>query len=115
MANVHCHSCDWGQDDFWSWRYNIVRNILDDIKKFWWPKQLEYDEAYLKELKVKYRPILKEGLGGLAVVFSWRMLARFLKKRWYQFWGMKWWTSKSFEKEKNRVCPKCGSSALDID
>ena len=44
MAYLHCHSCEWGQDDFWRWKwtwrfwkfrpfgYNPISLMIEDIR-----------------------------------------------------------------------------------
>lgn len=70
MAYLHCHSCDWGQDDFWSLRfrfrwkkfskswwklgldfgYNPISKIINDIKWLWRPRWFSLDTCIVAEL-----------------------------------------------------------------
>ena len=85
MAYIHCHSCDWSQDDFWTlrfkltwkkWRrsfwklgldigYNPISKFLDDLKWLWIPRWIELDEFIINDLveytgvNVKTRVITK--------------------------------------------------------
>ncbi|MFW6001851.1 MAG: hypothetical protein ACOCQD_00765 [archaeon] len=100
MAYLHCHTCDWEQDDFWDKRYNPITKLWRDFKEFGRPRFINID---------------LEGKG-CKDVFSWRILWWEIKKEIKVVYGMKWWTYESFKKDReNAVCPKCGDQNFDID
>lgn len=115
MAYVHCHNCDWSQDDFWSFKgYNPIRffwkNVLWGRSGYWKPRRIEYDSSVIKEYGWKRTD-----------PHSWWLLARAIRRIFKDFLHQKWWTYASWKKtvEKNGnkwpVCPKCGKPELDID
>jgi hypothetical protein len=101
MAYIHCHDCDWEQDDFWSRRYNPVQTFFSYVKSFrlWIPRTLEGD-----------RPVFPTH----SYVFLWRQVLRMLRK----FRNMRWWTWKTYKRDREAniaFCPKCGARDLCID
>lgn len=116
MAFIHCHECNWGQDDFWDKRYNPIRQFFGvNLPMTWKPVFVKFDEWALKEMGVKYQPVLVGGLRGQGEVHTWRLLwwhfARMLRKFRHQHW----WTWGSYQRDKNKKCPKCGNRGLCID
>jgi len=120
MAYLHCHSCDWGQDDFWSfrfrrkygyfklfgfgWEYNPISCFLSYVNEYAKPRRLEFDKYYANEMGWKRHD-----------VHSWWLLWQEFKDMLKSFRRQKWWTYKGFKKAKEKKCPKCGSTKLDID
>jgi len=64
MAFIHCHHCNWGQDDFWSESYNPIKGLryleellfVKDLDAEYLPEDGEFEsmtyrEYILKELK----------------------------------------------------------------
>jgi len=102
MAYLHCHTkgCHWEQDDFWTKRYNPITKTWADIKWLARPRIVEIDkEAY-----------------GISPIFSWHALALEVAKEIRCVRRMKWWTYKSWKKNKDSaVCPNCGLRDFDID
>jgi hypothetical protein len=72
MAYLHCHSCGWEQDDFWTlcfkitwrkWRksfwklgldigYNPISRLLDDLKWLWVPRWIGLDDWIIEDLTI---------------------------------------------------------------
>lgn len=121
MAYLHCHSCDWSQDDFWSWNWSGVKKfwkwsyrpfgynpfslLLEDIAFYAKPKIVKMDSWWAEENGFK-----------TANIHSWRMLVRSVKLRFKGIANMKWWTWESWKKSKdNATCPGCGAQNFDID
>lgn len=102
MAYLHCHTkgCGWSQDDFWHRRYNPLTKLWSDIRWLWLPRMIRINTE-----------------GGIHPrIFSWHALLLEVKKEIRNILHMKWWTYKSFMKERNTaLCPKCGKSDFDID
>ncbi len=99
---VHCHSCSWSQDDFWSKSYNPATQLWQDIQLFWVPRMVNTESRGHE-------------------MFSWAKLARCFYWRLTAPFTQKWWTHESW---KQAVifndgywppCPQCGADDLDID
>lgn len=130
MAYLHCHSCDWAQDDFWSWRYNPITKIWDDVKWLWKPRWMGLDRWVIDEIR-KYTGIpvvVRESIvferGGLRPemahtewqVHSWLWLIVEVVKELKVCREQKWWTWGSWKRHKTTaVCPGCGDRNFDID
>lgn len=104
MAYVHCHSCDWEQDDFYSvYGYNPARYLLDWMKDLCSDKideQFTDDPGFIAE----NGPITTR-----------EVIAREFEKFGDRIRQMKWITEEQWKKDENKVCPGCGSAHLDID
>lgn len=100
MSFVHCHSCNWEQDDFWSWRYNPVRFFFtQDVPTWIKPEMVNLRRSY----------------GGS--VFSWYVLFDQFRKWCRRVWTQKWWTYSAYRAAVDAGhggCPVCGAS-LCID
>lgn len=140
MAYLHCHACGWEQDDFWTWRYNPLTKLWDDVKWLARPRIMEMDSWIVEELteytgvhvwRFKHKEksedskkdwknddkvIVNLNKHSCARVFSWDWLFLEAVKEWKLFRRQKWWTMKSWKKHRDTaVCPKCGQRAFDID
>lgn len=118
MAYLHCHSCDWSQDDFYTKGYNPLTRMKDSIGWTIKPRMLNFDKWMVDEQKkYRYIPIFsKVDKKGFANVFSWNWLLIELERDITSFLHMKWWTWKKWNKVKHKaVCPKCGDRNFDID
>jgi len=113
MAYLHCHDCDWSQDDFWSedgwspevsmkndWEYTFRDKIYMDENFF--------EEAGLQDKMHKD----DEGCwisGQDLLAFELRRCARKVEEmavRTYEEWK---------KVRSTFVCPECGSKNWDID
>jgi hypothetical protein len=99
MAYLHCHNCDFSQDDFWSKDgYNPFG--ADFIS---WYKNLlfkEPDEFGPEPGKIKATEFVAQELERKATLIR----------------GMVYRTEKEFrDKNPDWICPKCGKQQLDID
>jgi len=120
MAYLHCHSCDWSQDDFWSfgfhkygyfwrWGYNPISYFLSIVFSwkygYWRPQRREFDAWLAKDLGWKRND-----------PHSWWLIWFHFKKMLKSFKRQKWWTWKSWQKYKDTaICPQCGDRNFDID
>ena len=117
MAYLHCHSCDWSQDDFWEWKwslkfwksrpfgYNPLSVLFDDIRYYIKPRHIEFDRCCAEEMGFKSSRI-----------FSWVFLLYEIKRGIRRFRHMRWWTYRAWMKECDvAVCPCCGAKDFDID
>lgn len=104
MAFLHCHSCDWEQDDFYSvdgynpssslsnWNNSLCSPEIDD--------QFTSDAQFLRD----HGPISTREV----IARNYEEFARRIRE-------MKWVTWEQYKAESDKVCPKCGSNNLDID
>ena len=100
MAYLHCHSCDWSQDDFYNKSYNLWTKIKSDFKWLWKPRILEFDDG-----EVNFSPRL-----------SWNQLFREIIKDIKIYRKTKWKTREQWKVERDTaVCPDCGDRNFDID
>ena len=115
MAYLHCHSCDWSQDDFWSRRYNPLTKAWRDIKWLWMPRFITFDMWLINDLQKYTRvPLIKINRNH---IFSWNWWLLEIVKEWKLFREQKWWTWESWEKENKdkAICPNCGKKDFDMD
>lgn len=123
MSYLHCHNCNWSQDDFWTFKinykklfnwksrpfgYNPLSLILEDIAGFIKPRSIKIDPYSAKEYGFKNNK-----------VFSWKLCLFEIKYHIKCMFTQKYWTYNSFKKAYNNnkaFCPKCNSRQhLDID
>ncbi|MHC4158888.1 MAG: hypothetical protein ACYSSO_07390 [Planctomycetota bacterium] len=105
MAYLHCHSCDWSQDDFYSEDGYSPANFLKS-----WNEQLcgdKIDEQF---------PSDPEFLQENGPITYREVIAREYEKFAKRIRCMKWVTWEQWQREKvTAVCPKCGAQDFDID
>ena len=100
---LHCHACDWSQDDFWSESYNPIRHLLDDEEGLLDFERL--DKSFVGEgFQTDDEPLM--GLTTREVI------VQNLEKAANTIRDMVFLTP---EDAKGQACPKCGEDALDID
>lgn len=120
MAYLHCHSCDWSQDDFWDFKirwnklhkwssrpfgYNPLSLLLEDFSWLFKPRIIKFDTHFAEDNGFKSNDI-----------HSWAILLLHIKRRFRSLFTQKWRTYKSWMKVKDTaVCPKCGERNFDID
>jgi len=113
MAYLHCHNCNWGQDDFWSkdgWRpEKSMEGSWDDVFR----DKIYMDHYFFKDYGLEDKMHEDEGgfwiRGQDLVAWNLRRLANNVESmviRTYEEWK---------EVHKDFVCPECGSTDLDID
>ena len=122
--SVHCHSCDWSQDDFWdfsfgrygyfrfrqglAWKYNPFSLLLSYAKSYGRPAPVELDPQYARDM------------GWPQTVHSWRILWNRVCQTVRRLWRQEWWTWNSWQRDINRnggrwpKCPRCHADNLDI-
>lgn len=116
MAYIHCHHCNWGQDDFWNFKftwkfwkfrafgYNPLSLVIDDARWLLKPRILELDSK-LSRLQGFKNPR----------VFSWRLLLYEWKKHIRRLFTQKWRTWESYQQDPQKKCPACNHFPLCID
>jgi len=105
MSFLHCHSCDWSQDDFYSVDgYNpaeYLKSWMEDLCKDDIDKQFSNCSEFLAE----NGPISKR-----------EVIAREFENFAQRIREMKWVTWEQWKKDRDfAVCPKCGDRNFDID
>jgi hypothetical protein len=130
MSYLHCHSCGWGQDDFWdfgfsrygyfmiipgvAWNYNPVSVFLSYVfSQTWyrhffrysllWPNVIVYDQWFADERGWKSNRR-----------FSWMLIGHHFVQMLLKFKNQAYWSEKSFNKAKSKECPVC-QNELDAD
>lgn len=106
MAYLHCHSCEFSQDDFWHEGYNPVTCFQSDLKELMegdLDKIIEMDSMWLKERNLDF--ITRREL----ILYHLDQIKSRIK-------NMKYRTMQEFkELNPKRLCPICGKDDLDID
>ncbi len=109
MAYLHCHSCDFSQDDFWHKGYNPIESIQD------W-EDLLFSDKFNKDYGMDRNWKQEIGYGADQEVTGQELLAYEFEKTAKIIRGMKYRTMEEFkEKNPEGICPKCGKKDLDID
>ena len=110
---LHCHSCDWSQDDFYTKGYNPLIRMRDSIRWTIRPRILKLDHYEPRNMaKSVWTPIFYKG----GEVFSWNWLVVELERDIRSFLHMKWRTKEIWDKVKHKAtCPNCGARNFDID
>ena len=99
---LHCHNCEWSQDDFWDKGYNPLKYLLD------------WEQSLLNKADLPF-PGEKDTAG---MTYA-QVIAREMKQGADVVLSMKWHTHEDYLKAKEDgtlICPKCGSTEhFDID
>lgn len=111
MAYLHCHNCDWSQDDFWNLEgYNPIDH-------------LKYYQEYILKDKVHFDKYAIEDMGLEPkeddeghYINGQEYVANQLRATANSIENMAVRTWEEWQKIKDTfVCPNCGSKNLDID
>ena len=95
MAYLHCHSCDWQQDDFYSKSYNLWTKLKSDFKWLWKPRVISFDDfADQISCLITYThvPVLRIHKRNMMYVFSWNWLILEIVKNIKVYRKTKWKT-----------------------
>ena len=110
MSYLHCHNCDFSQDDFWSpdgW--NPIKNISSWKNDF-------FREDFYEDRGMDSNWKEEIGYGRDEIVTTQELLAYEFEKKASIIRNMKYRTLEEFkEKNPDGICPKCGKKELDID
>lgn len=123
MAYLHCHSCDWSQDDFWTWKwkgflkfwkfssrpfgYNPLSLFLEDVATYYKPRYIIMDSYWAKE----------NGFNSNRI-HSWIFILRSMKNNIKRMIQQEWWTHETWYRKHAKgeaICPKCGADNFDVD
>lgn len=107
MAYIHCHTCGWSQDDFYSVDgYNPAKSLKD------WNEYLcGSRKEFLDKLFSDDAMFLKEN-GPLTTR---EVIAREYEKFAKRIRNMRWITWDQFKNDPHKICPACGVENLDVD
>lgn len=102
---VHCHNCNWQQDDFYSpdgynpanWLLGLNKDLFGNL-----------DEIVQCGEFAQGKPIRPDITKREWIARYYEQFARHIRE-------MKWITADSFYADPDKVCPKCGSTDLDLD
>jgi len=110
MAYLHCHKCNWSQDDFYHTGYNPAKYLMDWNESLFGDNHHKLDEPFTDDSQFisEYGNItLREVLA-----LEYEKFANRIRK-------MKWVTDADFKADFAAgiaKCPKCGSMEdFDID
>lgn len=106
MAFLHCHNCDWEQDDFYDENYNPQESLEHWNEFLFGERKHRLDQQFTddSEFLHRYGPITTR-----------EVIAKEYEKFANRIRTMKWITFDDFKNDPNKTCPKCGSDKLDID
>lgn len=96
---VHCHSCGWSQDDFYS---------MDGYNPTSFLKSLNKDLCGDIDRKIRVNDGKTETTMRKYIAKMYEDYARRIRK-------MKWVTYDKFRNDPDKICPICGSTNLDLD
>ena len=115
MAYLHCHNCDWGQDDFWSFGgYNPINSLRSEYyEKNLFEEKAYFDHNFFVENNLEGKMIEdKEGFW----IRGQDLIAWNLREKANGIESMVVKTNEEWKKIKDGfVCPKCGNKNLDVD
>jgi hypothetical protein len=105
---LHCHNCDWSQDDFYHEDYNPTVYLEEWNKYLFGEGKHKLDKPFTDDAGFLRRN------GNITMR---EVIAREYEKYAKSIRQMRWITFEDFENEKevNKVCPKCGKNNLDLD
>lgn len=106
MAYLHCHSCDWSQDDFYDKGYNPAKYLLDWNEYLFGDKKDQLDKSFTDDA---------EFLRVNGNISTREVIAREYENYAKRIREMKWVSYEDFKNDKSARCPKCGADDFDID
>ena len=119
MAFLHCHDCDWSQDDFWSETYYpkgdyaaeiLLAGITDPEKR-----TITFSKGDAEAIGIPEDIMGEENSQG-EITIDFRAYAAWqLMRNIRRITNMRWITYEEYINDPNKVCPVCKSTELDID
>lgn len=92
---IHCHRCNWSQDDFWDKSYNPWRFFWRQMFPAWFSR---FPNPHCQGVRYRARLIAHD---------LWHLVNP------SRYWRQRWWTYKAWQKalrNKRGGCPKCGNN-----
>ena len=114
MAYLHCHDCDWSQDDFWDpdGGWSPEKSMESDWSNAF-KNKIYMDRYFFEDAGLTDK--MQEDEGG-AWIHGQDLLAWELRRCARKVENMAVRTYEDWKKVKDTfVCPDCGSKNLDID
>ena|SRR5579885_407912 len=99
MTYLHCHKCDWQQDDYWSKSYNPLRFLLN------WEDELLSDDL---------NALMPYGEGEQEPIPLREVIAREVERAATKIRNMQYRTMME-RQAADWTCPNCHERALDED
>jgi len=114
MAYLHCHDCDWGQDDFWSEDgWNPEKATKHDWE-YTFKDKIYMDHYFFEDSNLLDK--MNKDEDGQVWIKGQDLLAFELRRRANLVENMAVKTYEEWKSVKDSfVCPKCKSNNLDID
>ena len=94
---VHCHNCEWSQDDFYDKDYNPTKSL-----EFWNPSLFGSEVSDIDHILLPEKDLTVR-----------EAIAQAYERRAYHIRNMKWFTLEQYHNDPNKVCPVCGSSLCE--
>ena len=112
MSYLHCHSCSFSQDDYWSesgWNpVKAFQSDLDTLINKDLDEEVQVDSWWMKKEENGFKDYQKVTRRDLVLYHLWQIQSR-VEYMVYR-------TPKELkEKNPERLCPKCGKKDLDED
>ena len=118
MSFLHCHNCNWSQDDFWDpkgynpFRHDLIQYLTDSLFK----DRIVGDLCMFLEMGVDPADIHEHEEGRGYWVESCLFVARELEMKANSIRNMAVKTNEDWKRVRdNFCCPECGSKNWDID
>ena len=119
MAFLHCHNCDWSQDDFWyrtkEGKVSYMSLQIDRIQEFVDQLEVAMDDPNKRMVTGYDQQFFEDYFGTKKEVDVRQFVAYFLERIAKSIRNMYWMTEQDYFNDSDKRCPKCGSSDLDID
>ena len=112
MAYLHCHNCNWSQDDFWNKEkgWNPI-DSLKDFREYIFEDKMHFDKYAIEDMGLEPKRD-EEGY----YITGQEYVANQLRATANSIENMALKTNEEWKKVKDTfVCPECGSKNLDID
>ena len=107
MAYVHCHSCGWGQDDFWDKNgYTPFRtDLIDFLRDKIFEDRVHIDAVFLSDCQLTPDGEDENGCW----IRGTKFVASELRRKSESIEEMHWRTDAEWRQDPDRKkCPKCG-------
>jgi len=113
MAYLHCHDCDWSQDDFWSLEGWNPEKAMEGHWTLAFNDKYYMDRNFFKEANLEEK--MHENEKGCWIRGQ-DLLAWELRRTARSVETMAVRTEREWKQVRDTfVCPECGSKNLDID
>ena len=111
MAYLHCHNCNFSQDDYWHKTYNPItcfQNDLEDLLEKDLDEIVEMDSEWMKKKENGYKDYKQITRRKLVLYHLWQIKNRIEKMIYRNPEELK-------KKNPEMKCPICKQKTLDVD